>query len=79
MLIDDSADLILNRCDDQIVKGETKHLIVVLSVPIAYPRLVLLHSFLNKIIILHLDRSMLTTSIARRGLRMFSRVERVIL
>ncbi|KAG5298204.1 MPP_superfamily domain-containing protein [Histoplasma ohiense] len=39
VLIDDSADLILNRCDDQIMKGETKHLIVVLSVPIAYPRL----------------------------------------
>ncbi|QSS64336.1 hypothetical protein I7I51_01402, partial [Histoplasma capsulatum] len=54
VLIDDSADLILNRCDDQLMKGETKHLIVVLSVPIAYPRLVL------------------------RGLRMFSRVGRVI-
>lgn len=40
MLVDDSADLIFARCHDQIVKGETKHLIVLLSVPIAYPRLV---------------------------------------
>ncbi|OJD19647.1 hypothetical protein AJ78_00379 [Emergomyces pasteurianus Ep9510] len=47
VLIDDSADLIFNRCHDQIVKGETKHLIVLLSVPIAYPRLVWLENVLS--------------------------------
>ncbi|PGH31563.1 hypothetical protein GX50_05656 [[Emmonsia] crescens] len=47
VLVDDSADLIFARCHDQIVKGETKHLIVLLSVPIAYPRLVWLENVLS--------------------------------
>ncbi|KAK2785135.1 hypothetical protein FQN52_008621 [Onygenales sp. PD_12] len=47
VLMDDSSDLIFNRCHDAIVKGETKHLIVLLSVPIAYPRLVWLENVLN--------------------------------
>ncbi|PGG97623.1 hypothetical protein AJ79_09133 [Helicocarpus griseus UAMH5409] len=47
VLIDDTSDLIFNRCHDEIVKGETKHLIVLLSVPIAYPRLVWLENVLN--------------------------------
>jgi len=40
----DSLDRIFDRCDDEIIKGETKHLIVLLGVPIAYPRLVWLEN-----------------------------------
>ncbi|EEH20793.1 hypothetical protein PABG_03024 [Paracoccidioides brasiliensis Pb03] len=47
VLNDDSSDLIFNRCHDEIVKGETKHLIVLLSVPIAYPRFVWLENVLS--------------------------------
>ncbi|KAF2807028.1 uncharacterized protein BDZ99DRAFT_523573 [Mytilinidion resinicola] len=32
-------DLVFDRLDREIIKGETKHLIVLLGVPIAYPRL----------------------------------------
>ncbi|PGH09093.1 hypothetical protein GX51_00847 [Blastomyces parvus] len=47
VLFDESSDLIFTRCHDQIMKGETKHLIVLLSVPIAYPRLVWLENVLS--------------------------------
>ncbi|GAM82693.1 hypothetical protein ANO11243_006760 [Dothideomycetidae sp. 11243] len=40
-------DLILSRCRGEIVKGETKHLIVLLTVPIAYPRLNFLENILT--------------------------------
>ncbi|CRG92339.1 putative protein YGR266W [Talaromyces islandicus] len=40
-------DHIWDRCHREIVKGETKHLIVLLGVPIAYPRLVWLENILT--------------------------------
>lgn len=40
VLSEETCDLIWNRCHKEIVKGETKHLIVLSSVPIAYPRVV---------------------------------------
>lgn len=43
----ETMDLIFDRCSDEIRKGETKHLIVLLGVPIAYPRLVWLENILT--------------------------------
>ena len=40
-------DLVLERCRKEIIEGETKHLIVLLGVPIAYPRLVWLENVLT--------------------------------
>ena len=40
-------DLVFERCRREIIKGETKHLIVLLGVPIAYPRLVWLENLLT--------------------------------
>ena len=40
-------DAILDRCRRELVEGETKHLIVLLGVPIAYPRLVWLENVLT--------------------------------
>ena len=40
VLSEETCDLIWDRCHREIVKGETKHLIVLSSVPIAYPRVV---------------------------------------
>ena len=42
-----SYDLVFDRCWREIVQGETKHLIVLLGVPIAYPRLVWLENLLT--------------------------------
>ena len=42
-----SYDLAFERCKRELVKGETKHLIVLLGVPIAYPRLVWLENLLT--------------------------------
>ena len=42
-----SYDLIFDRCRREIQDGETKHLIVLLGVPIAYPRLVWLENLLT--------------------------------
>jgi hypothetical protein len=39
VLSEQSYDLIFDRCNREIIKGQTKHLIVLLGVPIAYPRL----------------------------------------
>ena len=36
-------DLIWDRCYREIERGQVKHLIVLLGVPIAYPRLVSIH------------------------------------
>lgn len=47
VLSESSYQLILDRCHREIVKGETKHLIVLLGVPIAYPRLVWLENVLT--------------------------------
>lgn len=41
---DDTWKKIIDRCYAEIVKGETKHLLVLLGVPIAYPRLVWLEN-----------------------------------
>lgn len=47
ILTEDSYDIIFDRLEDEIVKGETKHLIVLLGVPIAYPRLNFLENILT--------------------------------
>ncbi|KAI0109147.1 hypothetical protein GGR51DRAFT_558509 [Nemania sp. FL0031] len=38
---------LMDRCYDEITKGETQHLLVLLGVPIAYPRLVWLENILT--------------------------------
>lgn len=47
ILSQDSYDIIFKRCRAEIVKGETMHLIVLLGVPIAYPRLNFLENILT--------------------------------
>lgn len=47
ILSEASYELIFDRCRREIIKGETKHLIVLLGVPIAYPRLVWLETLLT--------------------------------
>lgn len=42
-----TLDIVLERCRREIIEGETKHLIVLLGVPIAYPRLVWLENVLT--------------------------------
>ena len=42
-----SYDLVFERCRKELIKGVTKHLIVLLGVPIAYPRLVWLENILT--------------------------------
>ncbi|KAI8626737.1 hypothetical protein F5Y19DRAFT_487954 [Xylariaceae sp. FL1651] len=44
---EDTWKKIVNRCYDEIVKGQTQHLLVLLGVPIAYPRLVWLENILT--------------------------------
>ena len=44
VLSEETYHKIMDRCHDEIVLGETKHLIVLLGVPIAYPRLVWLEN-----------------------------------
>jgi hypothetical protein len=47
ILTEDSYDVIFDRLEEEIIKGETKHLIVLLGVPIAYPRLNFLENILT--------------------------------
>ncbi|KAL6711906.1 hypothetical protein ACN47E_002949 [Coniothyrium glycines] len=47
ILTEDSYDIIFDRLEDEIIKGETKHLLVLLGVPIAYPRLNFLENVLT--------------------------------
>ncbi|KAL4896770.1 hypothetical protein BDV59DRAFT_171444 [Aspergillus ambiguus] len=47
VLSEQTCDLIWDRCHREIVRGETKHLIVLLSLPIAYPRLAMVKNILN--------------------------------
>lgn len=47
ILSEASYDLVFERCRRELIEGETKHLIVVLGVPIAYPRLVWLENLLT--------------------------------
>ncbi|KAH6657861.1 hypothetical protein BKA67DRAFT_533048 [Truncatella angustata] len=44
---EDTWKKIIDRCYAEIIKGETKHLLVLLGVPIAYPRLVWLENILT--------------------------------
>ena len=47
ILTDDTYEIILERCRREIEEGETKHLLVLLGVPVAYPRLVWLENILT--------------------------------
>ena len=47
ILSEKTYDLVLERCRKEIIEGETKHLILLLGVPIAYPRLVWLENILT--------------------------------
>lgn len=47
VITDESWQTLMDRCYDEIVKGRTKHLLVLLGVPIAYPRLVWLENILT--------------------------------
>lgn len=47
ILSQESYDMIFNRCRAEIIAGHTKHLIVLLGVPIAYPRLNFLENILT--------------------------------
>lgn len=47
ILSEQTYDAILDRCYSELVKGTTTHLIVLLGVPIAYPRLVWLENILT--------------------------------
>jgi hypothetical protein len=47
ILTEDSYDVVFDRLEAEIIKGETKHLIVLLGVPIAYPRLNFLENILT--------------------------------
>lgn len=47
ILSEASYELVFDRCRREIIAGETKHLIVLLGVPIAYPRLVWLENLLT--------------------------------
>ena len=42
-----SYRIVFDRCRREIFEGETKHLIVLLGIPIAYPRLVFLENILT--------------------------------
>ena len=47
VLSEDSWERVWDRLEKQLVKGETKHLIVLLGIPIAYPRLNFLENVLT--------------------------------
>ncbi|CAI6279431.1 unnamed protein product [Periconia digitata] len=47
IITEDSYDIIFDRLEEEIVQGETKHLVVMLGVPIAYPRLNFLENVLT--------------------------------
>ncbi|KAJ5086764.1 hypothetical protein NUU61_008071 [Penicillium alfredii] len=47
VLSEETCDLVWDRCHREIMRGETKHLIVLSSVPIAYPRMAMVKNFLN--------------------------------
>ncbi|KAI1378685.1 hypothetical protein F4677DRAFT_375059 [Hypoxylon crocopeplum] len=44
---EDTWRKLMSRCYDEIIKGKTEHLLVLLGVPIAYPRLVWLENILT--------------------------------
>jgi len=62
ILSEDSYDNIFDRLEEEIIKGETKHLLVLLGVPIAYPRL----DFLERVLTSRLMDPI--KALGRRGL-----------
>ncbi|KAI1638921.1 hypothetical protein F4809DRAFT_658632 [Biscogniauxia mediterranea] len=44
---EDTWKALMDRCSDEIIRGDTHHLLVLLGVPIAYPRLVWLENILT--------------------------------
>ncbi|KAI1500253.1 hypothetical protein F5X99DRAFT_429882 [Biscogniauxia marginata] len=44
---EDTWKTLMDRCSDELIRGETHHLLVLLGVPIAYPRLVWLENILT--------------------------------
>ncbi|KAI1938640.1 hypothetical protein LOZ66_003443 [Ophidiomyces ophidiicola] len=50
ILSDATYDLIWGRCHQEIMKGETKHLLVLISLPVAYPRMAWLENMTSKVI-----------------------------
>ncbi|PSR77901.1 hypothetical protein BD289DRAFT_486282 [Coniella lustricola] len=44
---EETWDKLMDRCYEEVVKGKTEHLLVLLGVPIAYPRLVWLENILT--------------------------------
>ncbi|KAL4751760.1 hypothetical protein BDW72DRAFT_212541 [Aspergillus terricola var. indicus] len=47
IISEQTSDLIWDRCHREIVRGESRHLIVLLSIPIAYPRAAMVKNILN--------------------------------
>ncbi|KAL5044778.1 hypothetical protein BDW71DRAFT_185385 [Aspergillus fruticulosus] len=47
IISEQTSDLIWDRCHREIVRGESKHLIVLLTIPIAYPRAAMVKNILN--------------------------------
>ncbi|KAJ5606281.1 hypothetical protein N7510_009062 [Penicillium lagena] len=47
VLNESTCDRVWDRCQGEIMRGETKHLIVLSSVPVAYPRVAMLKNFMN--------------------------------
>ncbi|KAL2820239.1 hypothetical protein BDW59DRAFT_117978 [Aspergillus cavernicola] len=47
ILSERTSDLVWDRCHRELVRGETKHLIVLLGIPIAYPRVAVVKNLLN--------------------------------
>ncbi|KKK12010.1 hypothetical protein AOCH_001262 [Aspergillus ochraceoroseus] len=47
ILTEHTTDLIWDRCHRELTKGETKHLIVLSSIPVAYPRVAVVKNILN--------------------------------
>ncbi|KAE8350494.1 hypothetical protein BDV28DRAFT_37319 [Aspergillus coremiiformis] len=47
ILSEQTCDLIWDRCHREIVRGETKHLLLLLSIPLAYPRVAMVKNLLN--------------------------------
>jgi hypothetical protein len=47
ILSQETYDLVFDRCRRELISGQTRHLIVLLGVPIAYPRLVWLENVLT--------------------------------
>ncbi|KAJ5777860.1 hypothetical protein N7520_001106 [Penicillium odoratum] len=47
VLSEETNELIWDRCHQEVARGETKHMIVLCSVPVAYPRVAMLKNFMN--------------------------------